>query len=222
MAEATTATTATNNSATTGVQNTGELSTTTAGLEATTAQETTKPETKTDWESLIQKAVDRATNKLGNENKKLREENTKLKQEKLSDDELKQLEIQEKEKEIAEREQRLLEKENRLLAIKAIKEVGLDDGSDISLALVDFVMAEDETAIKERVKTFNTLVERFVQAKVDKVFKSNGRTPGKSSTGTGEAESKSDSIAVRIGQNTAKANKAAQSTLDYYIGGNKK
>lgn len=216
MAEETTTTTADTTTAGSATETTATTQT-----ETTTSTSPTE-EKKTNWEEVIQKAVDRATNKLGNDNKKLREELNKLKQEKLSDDELKQLEIQEKEKEIAEREQRLAEKENRLLAIKAIKEIGLDDGSDASLALVDFVMAEDEAAIKERVNAFNSLVERFVQSKVDKVFKANGRTPGKSSTGAGDTETKKDSIAVRIGQKTAEVNKAAKSTLDYYTGGNKK
>lgn len=177
-------------------------------------------EKQTDWETLIQKAVDRATNKLGNENKNLRKQIEDLKKANLSDSELKQLEIQEKEKEIADREQRLMEKENRLIAIKAIKEIGLDDGSDASLALVDFVMAEDEAGIKDRVKTFDALVKRIVKAEVDKVFKTNGRNPGKGSTAT-ETDANKDTIAVRLGQNTAKANKAAQNTLDYYTGGKK-
>lgn len=176
-----------------------------------------------DLEALIQRAVDRATNKLGNDNKKLREENEKLKKAKLSDDELKQLEFQEKEKEIAERERQLQEKENRLYAIKAIKEIGLDDGSDASLALVDFVMANDENAIKDRVKSFDALVKRFVQAQVDKTFKSVGRTPGKGASAAGNEDgNKDDSVAVRIGKSTAQANKAAQSTLNYYVGGNRK
>lgn len=170
-------------------------------------------------EALIQRAVDRATNKLGNENKKLRGQIDDLRKAKLSDDELKQLEMQEKEKEIAEREKQLQERENRLIAIKAIKEIGLDDGSDASLDLVDFVMADDEDGIKARVKSFNNLVKRFVQAEVDKTFKTNGRTPAK---GTSSAsETKTESIATRLGQNAANANKAAQSTLEYYIGGKK-
>lgn len=176
----------------------------------------------TELENLIQRAVDRATNKLGNENKKLREQVETLKKEKLSDEELKQLEMKEKEKEIAEREQRLLEKENRLLAMKAIKEIGLDDGSTDSLALVDFVMGENEDAIKERVKVFDALVKRFVKAEVDRVFKTNGRNPGVGTTATTDNSSKNDHVAVRIGKRTASADKNAQSTLDYYIGGKKK
>lgn len=172
-------------------------------------------------EELIQRAVDRATNKLGNENKKLRGQIDDLKKANLSESELKQLAIEEKEKEIAEREKQIQERENRLIAIKAIKEIGLDDGSDASLALVDFVMAEDEDGIKARVKSFNDLVKRFVQSEVDKTFKANGRTPAKGSTSAPGGDDKANSYAVKLGQNTAKANKAAQSTLDYYIGGKK-
>lgn len=219
MAENTTATTTTDNQ--TAAQTSASTQATTTATQNTTEHSTNQDNKQTNFEELVQKAVDRATNKLGNENKKLREEMDKLKKEKLSDEELKKLEMQEKEKEIAEREQRLLEKENRLTAIKAIKEAGLDDGSDLSLSLVNFVMGDDESAINEKVKTFKTLVDRFVQANVDKVFKANGRAPGKSATGTGDTEKK-DSVAVRIGQKTAEANKAAQNTLNYYIGGNKK
>lgn len=218
----------------TGAQDTAATAATTAAATATTQTQTgstadtsasqgnAQQQTNADFEALIQKAVDRATNKLGNENKKLREQVETLRKEKLSDDEIKKLEMQEKEKEIAEREQRLKEQENRLLALKAIKEIGLDDGSVDSMALVDFVMGEDEAAIKERVKTFDALVKRFVQAQVDKVFKTNGRTPGVGSTATGDTGKKTDSVAVRIGQKAANANKQAQSTLDYYIGGKKK
>lgn len=174
----------------------------------------------TDLEALVQRAVDRATNKLGNENKKLRGQIDELKKAKLSDDELKQLEMQEKEKEIAERENQLKERENRLVAIKAIKEIGLDDGSDAALDLVDFVMAEDEDGIKAKVQSFNSLVKRFVQSEVDKTFKANGRTPAKG-TASATTETKTESIATTLGQNAAKANKAAQTTLEYYIGGKK-
>lgn len=172
-------------------------------------------------ETLIQKAVDRATNKLGNENKKLRNENEALKKAKLSDDEIKQLEMKEKEKEIADRERALTEKENRLIAIKEIKAAGLDDGSDASLAIVDFVMAEDEEGIRERVKTFNALVERIVKTKVDGVFKANGRTPGVGTDSAANAGGKNDSIAARLGKNAANTTKAAQTVLDHYLGGKK-
>lgn len=204
---------------TTAQGNAGSGTQTTATTGESTQQQTTSLD---NLESLIQRAVDRATNKLGNENKKLRGELETLKKAKLSDDEVKALEMQEKEKDIADREKKLKDRENRLLAIKAIKEVGLDDGSDASLAIVDFVMADDEAAIKERVKAFDALVKRIVQSQVDKVFKSNGRTPGVGSGNAADTSGKTDNIGARIGQNAAKANKAAQTTLDFYIGGKKK
>ena len=51
----------------------------------------------------IQQAVDRATNRLGNDNKKLREQLEKLKKEKLTAEELQKLEAEEKEKDLANR-----------------------------------------------------------------------------------------------------------------------
>ena len=75
-------------------------------------------------EELIQKAVDRATNKLGNDNKKLRESLEKLKRENLSAEQRKELELKEKEADIADREAKLQDKINREFAMKAIKEAG--------------------------------------------------------------------------------------------------
>lgn len=215
--------TATDTAATGAAATTATQTQNAATADTSASQGQTQQDAKTtELENLIQRAVDRATNKLGNENKKLREQLEGLRKEKLSDDELRDLERKEKDRELAEREQRLKEQENRLLALKAIKEIGLDDGSVDSMALVDFVMGEDESAIKERVKVFDALVKRFVQAQVDKVFKTNGRNPGVGSTAAGDTGKKTDSVAVRIGQKTANANKQAQSTLDYYIGGKKK
>ena len=136
-------------------------------------------------EKLIQAKVDRLTARLGKEKAELQKEVDKLKREKLSDEEIKQLEISEKEKALAERERALLDKENRLYAIKAIKAAQLDDGSDKSLELVDFVMSDDTETIDKRVKAFGDLVRKFVTAEVDKKFKSNGRTPNTGSSGGG-------------------------------------
>lgn len=170
-------------------------------------------------ESLIQSAVDRATNKLGNENKQLRKQLEALQKEKLSDDELKDLELKEREKTLADRDKALTEKENRWIAMKAIKEAGLDDGSDAALAIVDFVMAEDEDGIKERVKAFDTLVKRIVESQVKAVFKTNGRTPGVGADTASNAGGEND-YATRNGKNTAAANQKARSTLDSYgLGG---
>lgn len=175
-------------------------------------------ENNSKWESLIQSAVDRATNKLGNENKQLRKQLEALQKEKLSDDELKDLELKEREKTLADRDKALTEKENRWIAMKAIKEAGLDDGSDASLAIVDFVMAEDENAIKERVKAFDTLVKRIVESQVKAVFKANGRTPGVGTDTASNAGGEND-YAVRNGKHAAATNQKSRSILDSYLGG---
>ena len=139
-----------------------------------------KPETQppdVNIEKLIQQAVDRATNKLGNDNKKLRSQLETLKKEKLSAEELRDLEIQSREQDIAEREKSLQEKENRLYAIKAIKQAGLDDGSDVSLELVDFVLASAPADIDARIQALDKLLKKLVKAEVEKTFRANGRNP---------------------------------------------
>ena len=159
------------------------------GLQEKGQEETKQKEVNTfdeeKLEKLIQAKVDRLTARLGKEKAELQKEVDKLKREKLSDEEIKQLEISEKEKALAERERALLDKENRLYAIKAIKAAQLDDGSDKSLELVDFVMSDDTETIDKRVKAFGDLVRKFVTAEVDKKFKSNGRTPNTGSNGGG-------------------------------------
>lgn len=144
-----------------------------------------EPGTDPDLEKIIQRAVDRATNKLGNDNKKLRQQLEALKKSKLTEAEAAELERQEREEALAERERALQEKENRLYAIKAIQKAGLNDGSDNALELVDFVLGPDETAIDAKVKAFGSLVKKFVKAEVDKTFKQHGREPGQGG-GAGE------------------------------------
>lgn len=145
----------------------------------------TEPTPEPDLEKLIQRAVDRATNKLGNDNKKLRQQLETLKKNKLSEAEAAELDRQEREEALAERERALQEKENRLYAIKAIKAAGLDDGSDRSLELVDFVLGGTEADIDARVKSFGALVKKFVKAEVDQRFKLHGRNP-EQGAGAGE------------------------------------
>ena len=132
-------------------------------------------------ERIIQARVDKA---MAAERKDKADLKRQLEQERRAnktDAELKQIEIEERDKALAEREKALLDKENRLYAVKAIKEAGLDDGGDISLSLVDFVMGEDEATIDEKVKAFKELFDKAVTAEVDKRFKANGRTPKQSS-----------------------------------------
>lgn len=136
-----------------------------------------------DIEKLVQQAVDRATNKLGNEKKKLQQELDRIKREKMTDEERRQADLSDKERELAEREAELLDKENRLYAVKAIKVAGLDDGSDKALELVEFVMDSDTSKIDAKIKAFGDLVKKFVKAEVDKTFKDNGRNPNKGGNG---------------------------------------
>ena len=110
-------------------------------------------------ERIVQARVDKA---LAAERKEKADLKKKLDQERRAnktDAELKQIELDERDKTIAEREKALQEKENRLYAVKAIKEAGIDDGGDTALAIVDFVMGEDETEIDEKVKAFKELFD---------------------------------------------------------------
>ncbi len=145
-----------------------------------------EPGTEPDIEQLIQRAVDRATNKLGNDNKKLRQQLEALKKNHLTAAQAAELERQQREDDLAERERALQEKENRLYAIKALKVAGLDDGSPMTLELVDFVLSGTEEDIDARVKAFNALVKKFVKAEVDKTFKQHGRDPGQGGSGAGD------------------------------------
>lgn len=132
-----------------------------------------------DMELLIQKAVDRATNKLGNKNKELEKELERIKKEKMTDDERKEYEMQEKEKELEEKEREIALRENKLYAIEAIKEAGLDDGSKNSLELIEYVIDADTARIDSKVKAFSNLVKKFVKAEVDRTFKARGGEPDK-------------------------------------------
>ena len=142
-----------------------------------------EPKPDADIEKMIQRAVDRATNKLGNEKKKLQQQLDAIKKAHLTEAEQAELDRQEREDALAERERALAEKENRLYAIKAIKAAGLDDGSDRALELVDFVLGGSEADIDANVKAFGGLVKKFVKAEVDKTFKQNGRNPEQGSGG---------------------------------------
>lgn len=136
-----------------------------------------------DLDKIIEKAVDRATNKLGNENKALREKLEKLKRTKLSAEEIAEEERREKETALAEREMAVRTAENRMLALKQIKKSGLDSGDETAIQIVDLVMDEDEEAISENVSALKKLVDSLVSAEVDKAFKSTGRVPGKGKSG---------------------------------------
>ena len=215
---------ATTNTPATGTPPAAEQQTNTAASTPAAEQRTNQSaeNTNLDYDAISQRAYDRAANKFGNEVKKLREENERLKKASMNEAELRQHEADEREKELADRERKLADRENRLFAIKAIKEAGLDDGSGDALAIVDFVMADTEDGITERIKAFNSLVTGIVQKKVDAVFKTNGRTPGVGSDTASNAGGQYESVASRMGKSTAAANQKAQDTRNYYVNGGKK
>ena len=170
-------------------------------------------------EKLIQSRVDKSNAELGKTIAQLKKENEKLRKDSLSAEEIKNLEISEKEKELAEREKTIADRENRLFAIKAIKEIGLDDGGENSLKLVDFVIADEEEKITENVKAFNELVQAIVSARVDSKFKELGRTPnGAKPTG---AEGQQVSVAEKLGKQRAEQEKKSNDILNMYLGGKK-
>lgn len=137
---------------------------------------------KPDIEKMIQQAVDRATNKLGNDNKRLRAELETIKKEKLTAEERAELEKKQEREQFEQERAEFQREKHKLYAVKAIKAAGLDDGSDMALELVNFVMGADEKEIDSRVKAFGDLVKQFVASEVDKTFKDAGRNPGKSSS----------------------------------------
>lgn len=128
-------------------------------------------------ERIVQSRVDKL---MAPERKKSAETEKKykaLQKQLMTADEVKQAEIAEKEQALAAREKELQDRLNREFAQKALREAGLDDGSETAFALADFVMGEDEDEIKGKVKTFKGLFDKMVAAEVDKRFKSAGYTP---------------------------------------------
>lgn len=171
-------------------------------------------------ERLIQSEADKRTAKLGKEKADLQKELEKLQNEKLTEDERKQKEMEAKEKAMLEKEKALQEKENRLTALKLIKEAELDDGSKQSLEIIDFVMAENEEKIKERVTSFKNLVDRLVSAKVEQTFKQNGRVPNGGSNGGAGGDNKENGFAAKLGKEAAERAKKSNDILKQYgIGG---
>ena len=143
------------------------------------------PEPKTEpvdydkLERIIQARVDKLMASERKEKAELKQQLEKERKANLTEAELKQMEIEEKEKALEEREKALTERQNREYAQRALREAGLDDGSETAFALVDFVMGADEAEIDEKVKSFKELFNKAVTAEVNKRFKENGRTPQK-------------------------------------------
>ena len=173
-----------------------------------------------DLDKLVQARADKLTAKIGKELADTKKELEKLKKASMTAEEIKKLELSDKEKELAELAKELTDKENRLIAIKEIKEIGFDDVSGNTLELVDFVMGENEEAIKNKVKAFKELVDKFVKAEVDKTFKKNGRNPngGSGNNGADDKDKGSNTIAEKLGKARAEKQKQSNDILKLYSG----
>ena len=142
----------------------------------------TDPKPEIDMEALERIIQSRVDKQLASERKKSAEQERKykaLQKQILTADQLKEAEMAEKEAALAAREKELNDRLNREFAQKALREAGLDDGSETAFALADFVVADDEDEIKTRVKTLKELIDKAVSAEVDKRFKKEGYTPRK-------------------------------------------
>lgn len=174
-------------------------------------------------QKYIQSVVDKALADERKAHAETKKALAALQKEKLSDDELAEVARKNHEKELADREKAITDKENRYFAITAIKEAGLDDGSDKALALVDLVVTgndDTEETIKAKVKAVGDYISAVVAAKVDERFKNNGRNPNGSDDGDGGDDKDKNSIAVKLGKQRAEQNKKANDVLAKYgIGG---
>lgn len=173
----------------------------------------------TNLEKYIQSQIDKGLAAARKELADTKKALEALRKEKLSDDELADIQRKDHEKELAEREKAVTDKENRLFAVKAIKDAGLDDGSDKSLALVDLVVTgngDTEETITTKVKAVSAYISAVVAAKVDQRFKDNGRNPD---SGNDDDKDK-ESYAARLGKQRAEQEKKANDVLAKYgIGG---
>lgn len=171
-----------------------------------------------EFQRFIQSEIDRATNKLGNDNKQLRTQLENLQNSKMTDDERREAELADRERKLNEREAEVKTEKNRMYALSKIKAAGLDDGSETALGLIDLVMADDEKGIDGKVTTLDTLVKKLVETQVNKAFAANGRQPG-SSNYNGAKDTNKNTAAIDAGKKAAAVNKQAKSILNYYTGG---
>lgn len=174
-----------------------------------------KPTTADAIEKYAQSQVDKAIAQYKKDNAALQATIDKLNKDKMTDDEVKQLELDKKEKELREREKTIKDGENRNYALEAIKKAGLDKGGLNALKLVDFVVADEQKDIDERVKAFDELLKAFVKEEVDGVFKKNGRNPN---AGAGSGANNENSIAQKLGERAAARNKQTNDVLSHYLG----
>lgn len=171
-------------------------------------------------EKLIQSAVDRATNKLGNENKNLKKQLDEIMKQKLTDDERVELERKQEREQFEQEKAQFIAEKNRLHAETALAKADLGISGDNLEKVVPLVIGKDETEIDENVKVLCDIVKELVAGKVANTFKESGRTPtGSGTSGAGKAAIVSHSVATAIGKAASEANKKSAEVLKYYTGG---
>ena len=127
-------------------------------------QEEQKTYTQEEVDALLQQESDRrvssALKKAEKKNQEKIKEAEKLA--KLSEQERFQYELEQREKAIAEKEKQMALMENKAEASKALNERG------ISIALADFVVAEDADTMMENIKLLEDEFKKSVKAEVEK------------------------------------------------------
>ena len=170
-------------------------------------------------EKLIQSAVDRATNKLGNENKNLKKQLDDIMKQKLTDDERVELERKQEREQFEQEKAQFMAEKNKLYAINALAKAELNIESDKLESLVSLVMGKDETEIGNNVKNLSDLVKTLVASKVEQTFKDNGRNPAGSGNADKKDDKKENSLATQLGKQAHEANQRSAEVLKYYTGG---
>lgn len=173
-------------------------------------------ETTPSLDQLIQSAVDRATNKLGNENKKLKSQLDDLIKQKMTDEERIELERKQEREQFEAEKAQFLEEKHKLFAVNALAKADLSIEADKLPSLISLVMGSDENTISENVKNLSDVVKNLVAAKVEQTFKENGRSPSGSGNAGGKDENKGNTIAEQLGKQRAEQEKKSREILDKF------
>ena len=139
----------------------------------TGADNETKTYTQEEVEALLQKEADRRVSEALKKAEKKKEAAVKEAQKlaAMNEQEKYEYELKQRENAIAEKEKQLALMENKNEASKILAEKG------ISIALVDFIVAEDAETMKNNIDLLDKCFKESVKAEVEKRLKSN--TPKK-------------------------------------------
>ena len=139
----------------------------------TGADNETKTYTQEEVEALLQKEADRRVSEALKKAEKKKEAAVKEAQKlaAMNEQEKYEYELKQRENAIAEKEKQLALMENKNEASKILAEKG------ISIALVDFIVAEDAETMKTNIDLLDKCFKESVKAEIEKRLKSN--TPKK-------------------------------------------